>query len=440
MKFLNRLCAITVLVLGAAGLAAADIKVTTKTTTSGTSFEGTTYIKGARQRTEQKMMSFESTDITQCDLKRYIKLNDKARKYLIDPMEDASSAQTAKSTTPAQQTPPTDQRKVGVVTYVTTINDTGERKQMFGFTARHLKTSMTVESSPDACSPTSMKTETDGWYIDLQFGLDCQTANMTMRQPRRQNSGCRDQIRQRTVGGGKLGFPAMVTTTMHMGGDQTFTSTQEIVALSMSPLDAALFDIPAGYTEAKDDEELTGAMSAASMMKDALEKGSSGDVASASTTAGRVAAKSPDAIRIGVIAVNNRTDRPLSDRALRDRLINFINESGIDAITLAGGTPAEVSAEAKAKQCDYLLYTDVTNVKQSTANKIGGLLGRVSSVPGVGGKYEARVEFRLLSTSDLSPVLQTTASVKEEGGEEGTVSAALEKEAKMIAAEVKKRK
>lgn len=35
-----------------------------------------------------------------------------------------------------------------------------------------------------------------------------------------------------------------------------FTSTREVVELSREPLDAALFDVPAGYVETKNAQEL----------------------------------------------------------------------------------------------------------------------------------------------------------------------------------------
>jgi hypothetical protein len=50
----------------------------------------------------------------------------------------------------------------------------GERKQMFGFNARHIKTSMVRTASPEACDK-DMKIETDGWYIDFQ--LRCRLSN-----------------------------------------------------------------------------------------------------------------------------------------------------------------------------------------------------------------------------------------------------------------------
>src|SRR4030095_1974075 len=124
-------------------------------------------IKGARERSESHMgYGYDSINVTQCDLKRTIQINDKVRKYLITPMEvDTSTATNTPATSPAPR-PATPSRSGGIVTYVTTSVDTGERREMFGFTARHVKSSTTIQSSPDACNPSSYRTELDGWYID----------------------------------------------------------------------------------------------------------------------------------------------------------------------------------------------------------------------------------------------------------------------------------
>src|SRR5438445_12214970 len=56
-------------------------------------------------------------------------------------------------------------------------------------------------------------------------------------------------IMNRTGNGGRTGYPLTQTTTMHSEhGD--FTTTTEVVELSKAELDASLFDVPAGYTEA----------------------------------------------------------------------------------------------------------------------------------------------------------------------------------------------
>ena len=43
--------------------------------------------------------------------------------------------------------------------------DTGERKEIFGHTARHIITREKRIAGPGACSKPSLS-ETDGWYID----------------------------------------------------------------------------------------------------------------------------------------------------------------------------------------------------------------------------------------------------------------------------------
>jgi len=136
--------------------------------------ESVTMIKGARERSESSMgYGYDQVNITQCDLKRTIQINDKVKKYLITPMEiDTSTATSTPASTPAPR-PATPSRSGGIVTYVTTSIDTGERREMFGFTARHVKSSTTIQSSPDACNPTNLRTEVDGWYIDLSVEFNC---------------------------------------------------------------------------------------------------------------------------------------------------------------------------------------------------------------------------------------------------------------------------
>src|SRR4030095_3783748 len=83
-----------ILSLAAVTSASADIKMKTKNTSPGNTSEGTIYIKGARQRTNQSFGSFEMVTLTQCDLKRTVQINDKARTYMVWPMSTSSSAST----------------------------------------------------------------------------------------------------------------------------------------------------------------------------------------------------------------------------------------------------------------------------------------------------------------------------------------------------------
>jgi hypothetical protein len=252
-KFMKSVSLVLAL-LCSASITLADIKITTKNAAGGQSYTSTTYIKGSRQRTE----GMGYTSIYQCDLKRTIQINDKTRSYLIAPVGDAG-----KSSGAHQQTAGAAKRPGDVITYTTTVTDTGERKEMFGLTARHLKTKTVVEASEGACTPMNMEMEADGWYIDLPGGLSCATDEAAPQFPVEQ-SDCVDEVRFKTVGTVKPGYPVMTTTTIkfNMGADSpaanmpTSSSTQEVVDYSTAKLDPALFDVPAGYREVKSMQEL----------------------------------------------------------------------------------------------------------------------------------------------------------------------------------------
>ena len=87
--------------------------------------------------------------------------------------------------------------------------DTGERKEMFGFTARHLKRTMISRSSPDACQRQQMKIETDGWYVSLEYGLNCSGSERPPQMGRMAPQGCRDRYQFKRTGPSNLGLPLM---------------------------------------------------------------------------------------------------------------------------------------------------------------------------------------------------------------------------------------
>ncbi|HEX7296988.1 MAG TPA: hypothetical protein VF251_14635 [Pyrinomonadaceae bacterium] len=422
---------------------ASDFKVKYKVTMNAGgqphSTESVTMIKGARERSESSMgYGFDQINITQCDLKRTIQINDKARKYLITPMEVDTSTATASPTPAPAPRPAGPTRAGGIVTYTTTAIDTGERREMFGFTARHVKSSTTIQSSPDACNAQSYRTEIDGWYIDLSVDFNCNVggpAATAGRPPA--TGGCRDQVKFRREGNGKIGYPLIETMRMlDASGQVTFSTTKEVLELSRESLDAALFDIPAGYTQAMSQQEMFGAPSTADMMSSitGAQSGST-SMPSAAATQGNQA-KQPGAIRVGVVQINNKSGKPsVSADALRMRLIGEIQGSGVDAIPLNGTSAAELDAEAKAKQCDFILYSDLAALKMS---KLGGLFGSVTGAGGI-GKTEAKIEYKLFAVGETSPRLQSSSSAKEEG-DENSAGVALSAEARAVVAEVKKRR
>src|SRR5258707_933944 len=81
----------------------------------------------------------------------------------------ASSA--AASSTAAAAAP-----KGGVISETVTLTDTGERKQMFGLEARHIKTAIVRQPGENACESKTTRVETDGWYADLPAHSTCAAA------------------------------------------------------------------------------------------------------------------------------------------------------------------------------------------------------------------------------------------------------------------------
>jgi hypothetical protein len=452
-----RIIGALIMLLCVCASASADLKVTRKAGAGGRESQSTVYIKGARERTEMPMI----TTIRQCDLKRTIQLNERARKYVIVPDDEGGAAASAPST-PAAAQGPKQPRRGAVVNYTVNINDTGERKQMFGYNARHVKTSTVMDAPAEACNPGHMEMESDGWYIDFAAaGPACDVDRPvapTMRGPR---PDCQDQVHFRTTGSGRLGFPVMVTTRFKMAGAQgeggeedaqvsammsnAMTSTLEVTDISTVTLDPSLFDVPAGYTQAASMQELyssgMGITSGAGGMPSGAQP-PSGDGQGMGATPGPAAAaprpKQPGMIRVGVAAINNRAGGAVSLGALRERLVGSISDSSVEAVALEASDPAAADAEAKAKECDFVLYTDLSALKQSAASKVGGMFGRVAGVGGM-DKYESRVDFRLVATGGSAPSLESNATAKEEGAD-ASVGAALEREAKAVTAAARKKK
>ena len=420
---LRSFCLLTMSLL-AASAALADTKSRTKSTASGRSFESTTYIKGARQRTEQNV-GMGLAMINQCDLKRMIQLNDKARTYMVistDP-QNSPKAPTAPEQPNGKTQKPGDGKKGGVVTYTTTLTDTGERKQILGLTARHIKSTLTVESSPEACRQSKMKIETDGWYVDFKDSLNCPSdAAEAAKHESSEKAECEDEVRYKTVGEAKLGYPVLQTVTSYGDDGRTNTSTTEVLEQATKPLDASLFDIPAGYKEAKNYQELMGigadGVSSMGGINASIPgmPGQAGADPSEDMVQLKIEPKHSGVIRVGVTAINNKTDRPAPRNLAREQLISAINSGNIEAVPIYAKSSNEIDDEAKQTNCDFVLYTEIATLKQSGG---GGMLGKMTKAAGVNplkDKFESKVEYKLYPAGSASALLSSSATAKAGGG------------------------
>lgn len=459
-----------------------DVKIRQKMTTGegGQAVETVMYVKGSRMRSEMASTGMSMSTVRQCDLRRTIMINDQARKYFVMPDgSDAAAGDGGMAPTVAgANMPRTETRRGGVVNLTNTITDTGERKQMFGFTARRIKTSTVKEASPDACDKGNQKVETDGWYIDFRFEFYCPTDRKKVATPGIvSRPDCEDEVRVRSIGKAKLGFPVFTTTTVY-GPDGQVTSTviNEVMELSMAPLAAELFDVPVGYTLAKNYQELygisvgDGEWGSGAKESNAVTPTSAAQIVTSSPNAfpGFVAAssvKKEGATRIGIVmpkAQMSSADPAQAAVALRNTFAAYLNSPNIELVALNARLPSQALVEARQSNCDYVLYASITQ-KKGGGGMFGKALGNIASsaighVPAGGtagaaaarsvavtgvytaadisgsikSKDELTLEYKLESTDAARPGMASTVKAKARSDGEDALTPLVEKAAQAV--------
>ncbi len=401
------------LVVPALNASAQNYKIRQVTDMGGQKMESTVYVKGSRKRTENggiMGMGADVVDIEQCDLKRSLKVNDKKKSYFIEPF--ATADDTPASAGPRPTPAPAKERRGGTITMTSSITDTGERKQMFGLTARRIKTSMTSQSSPDACSKSNMKFEVDGWYVDLP-AFAC-PVELTQRDPmpmRDERRGCTDRTIVKQTGSGRLGFALEFTQTItDLSRGSTFSQTLQTLEFSRATLADSLFDIPPGYTAVSDSNDLYGRPDMASILAAQNDREdrptSSSPIQKPEPTAS--SEKKPGMIRIGVLAPGNKGDN-VSAANMQAFLARQLTAGNIEAVSVSN------EAEARSAGCDYIVTGEFSKLKQSTAGKIGGMFGRVTGADTSSvSKYDAEFNFNLIKVADSKSVMKNKVSSKTE--------------------------
>ncbi|HXH07745.1 MAG TPA: hypothetical protein VNI83_14270, partial [Vicinamibacterales bacterium] len=389
-----------------------DLKVVTAYTTGAQTFQNTVYIKGARQRVEFPGM----VAIDQCDLQRRILLRPAERRYVVEPY--GARPQPPDPAAPPPPAPgPAGQPRGGLVVLATTITDTQERQTLFGLEARRIRTVVVKQVEGEACDRTPMRTEVDGWYVDLPTGAACQPP--AVPEPPSGQTECRDRIEARVTGTGKLGFPVRLvsTVTTGEGGNAQVTTTQtDVVSLEATRLDPALFEIPPGYAAVSSATELVPAVSAGASLQEALF-GSTADGTAAA------APKRPGVVRIGVLEPVNRSPRAMNTQMLRQELVGRVSSSArLEALPLAGHSAADVEAEAKRLECDYILLAEIAEIKTSKAGGLGGILRAAASGGPPKEAHEIKIAYRLYETAATSAP-RASGEVKASSGKFGVGSA-----------------
>ncbi len=294
-------------------------------------------------------------------------------------------------------------------------------------------------SSPDACSKQDMKIETDGWYVDLPlFSCPFPLASVPRNAASAQSRGCEDRIITKSTGTGKLGFALQMTQTIITGGrDEAFSTTMETIEFSKATLDDALFNVPVNYTQANSSQALYGAPDFSELMKGSADDDLPKPSASNSTPIYTAWTSSPGAKkagvkRIGVLVPANRTSEIVSTTNLQTYLIRQLTVGNVEAVAVNS------EADAKALNCDYILSSDISKLKQSTGSKIGALFGKVTnSDTSASQRYDAQVDFKLVLLSSGQSVLQSKAASKTDGNADHSAEFVLAQEASAVLAAAK---
>ena len=362
-------CALAVAVTCLTTVASADLKIKTRTTVMGHTTESTVYIKGARERNEMSFGGHGGTvSIIQCDQKRMITISGNQCMVMSMGGGETSCPATPNMAAMARETEgePTPSRKGGVVTITRTSTDTGERQEMFGYKARHIKTSMMMESSPDACNQSHMKMETDGWYADLSAGFSCSDESYRALACGGGGSGkrgCHDRIVVKGGGDGAVGFPLKQTTTM-VTEHGNFTTSTEVVELTNANLEAPLFEMPPGCRVTDMSAMMGGAPASHTEAAPEPAPAKAAATPPAAPPAPALAPKAAGTVRVGVVKIKDMSGQSLPTDSLRLNLMSEIGRHQIEAVPLDAEAPqTDVEGEASAKQCDYVLYTVSTQVK-----------------------------------------------------------------------------
>lgn len=418
------------LLLSAFNSSSQQYKIHQVKTIMGMKVESTVFVKGMRKRTEGAAMmgiGANLVEIQQCDLRRTIKLNDKKKVFFIEPFsKDEEMMEEVKPVKPVSTTtkPTNVSEKGGTIYMYYNITDTGERKKMYNFTARHVWTTQKMKPSADACTmKDSMLMKTDGWYIDLpEFNcpVNYRPGQANMQQPPKPN--CTDKFVSKRTGKGKLGFPLKETTTMIMGNGENkqseFTTDLETLEFSTAKLDSLLFTIPPGYTEVKTEAELQDKFD----MNEMINQAKNMNTTTEQTVNANPEEKASGIIRVGVYEPKGEG---VTQPDLQKYLVSILSSGKIEAVAVAN------EEEAKKLNCDYSLNTEFVKIKQ--ASKVGGLLKAIKNTdPNAASSFTIENSLLLKNLSDGSSRVQQKIDGKYDGKIDEAAKRSLEEESRLV--------
>jgi hypothetical protein len=379
--------------------------------------ESTIMVKGSRLRSDSqaanakfygvpglagtiKVGSRQMSYIQQCDLGRTVHLDREKKSYTIsnagesDPSSKAKMAENAK--------------KGGYIDVAIDVKDTGERRNMFGFVAKHLISTTVLTPSANACNKQPFSFTDEGWYIDLPT-FSCE---IPLDNPMEETSqGCVDEIHVKSGGNMHLGFALQQTRTMTVNG-MSVQLLENVISLDRATLDSSLFEIPSDYHATSDsDANIASSAPPSTANSQNAEPPTTTNVSTNNATQypanwqdrplpqtaqlptdSSLPPKEPGVVRIGVVTPTAEMGQGFegvdSGQIAQVAILEKLKGEHVESVPISSGVL--IASEAKLKQCDYLLYTDIKRKKggggfmkqmiiTSVVSSVAGLAGNAAS-------------------------------------------------------------
>lgn len=302
-------------------------------------------IKGARERTVTQGPAGSTITLRQCDLKRTLTVNEQTQAYLVNP--DPQDENAAKAAALASGVP-VPESTGGKIMLTTTITDTGERKTMYGYQARHLKAKVVQEPSKDACTQVRQTFEIDGWFADVSRE---QAGCSSIAPPVQQGTGCNDNVIAKRVGSGKPGYPLQENITVPTPDGGTMTIGLVTSELSKQQLPAELFEVPAGYRQVNSLAELNGVAPQTQVSQQAPQQAMAPQMQAAAPQGGAGARAAANDMKAAMLTgMMNPAAAPaaqLKANAMAQQMLGMVGGTAIGP-GMPGGAPGQSAANPVA--------------------------------------------------------------------------------------------
>lgn len=191
---------------------------------------------------------------------------------------------------------------------------------------------------------------------------------------------------------------------------------------------------------------------------------------SVGTSGAALGLKKPGVVRIGVVEPKAQMGQGNSGNnvaePLRATIAQYLSGPAIEVTLIAAMLPSQIEAEGKQKECDYLLYSSMSQKMRTGGMGFLKKMGPLASmgamvIPGAGvagaiagaaagtgaatiagtvkAKSEVTFDYRLIAPGNSTPVLANTSSAKARQDGEDVITPLIEQAATDILAKVAKK-